>query len=153
MPDDLPAPFVWDFSEPQPGWRPAKGLSENMMAVEPVRVDDALRLPLTAENHSALGPYLAGAIYVDLPDWTLEDWAYVEIRARAQGRLSNMGVRLNYDIENPDKGSFPFFANGDACPLVSDGTVQTYRLSLNWADVWPVESRGRIEGPWTDLAV
>jgi len=153
VPDDLPAPFVWDFSEPQPGWRPAKGLSENMMAVEPVRVDDALRLPLTAENHSALGPYLAGAIYVDLPDWTLEDWAYVEIRARAQGRLSNMGVRLNYDIENPDKGSFPFFANGDACPLVSDGTVQTYRLSLNWADVWPVESRGRIEGPWTDLAV
>ncbi len=50
VPEDLPDPVVWRFDEPQSGWRPAKPLTAQWEAVKPVRVDDALRLPLTAEN-------------------------------------------------------------------------------------------------------
>ncbi len=84
VPTDLLQAVEWRFDEPQPEWRPAKPIAPQWEAVEPVRVDDALRLPLTARNRAEDGPILVGQIYVELPDWDLEDWAYVEIRARTR---------------------------------------------------------------------
>ncbi len=67
VPEDLPEPVEWRFDEPQPDWKPVKLKPPHLEAVEPVQVDDALRLPLTAENR-ADGPRLIGVIYVALPD-------------------------------------------------------------------------------------
>ncbi len=73
VPNDILEPVEWRFDEPQPDWRPAKPLEQiRTAAVEAVRVDDALRLPLTAERP---GTRLFSIIYVDLPDWNLEDWS------------------------------------------------------------------------------
>ncbi len=99
VPEDIPESVEWRFDEPQPDWRPAKPIPAQWEAVEPVRADDALRLPLTADNR-ANGPRLIGSIYVELPDWDLEDWAYVEIRARSRDPLRVVGLRFNYNEED-----------------------------------------------------
>ncbi len=155
VPEDIPEPVEWRFDEPQPDWRPVKPIPAQWEAVEPVRVDDALRLPLTTDNR-ADGPRLIGLIYVDLPDWKIEDWAYVEIRARTQDPMLVVGIPFNYTRGAP-RGVFPFFSVGRTFPtyregsdrafLVTDGTVQTYRLSLAWPRMrsW--------QGPWTHLAI
>ncbi|MCH8813360.1 MAG: hypothetical protein IID07_16170, partial [Gemmatimonadetes bacterium] len=147
IPADVPAAVEWRFDEPQPDWRPAKPIAPQWDAVKPLRADDALRLPLTARNR-ANGPRLIGVIYVDLPDWTIEDWGYVEIRARAQGPMSYVGLYFNYTEDDSRPGSvFPFYTWGERAFLVTDGTVQTYRLSLDWPQMrsW--------EGPWRHLAI
>ncbi len=147
VPADLPQPVEWRFDEPQPEWRPAKPIPAQWEAVEPVRADDALRLPLTAEN-SGYGAFF-GVIYVDLPDWKLEDWGYVEIRARTKDPMRYIGLVFNYTEKDPVPGATwaPFYSPGDRALLVGDGTVQTYRLSLDWSGT------RKWDGPWTHLGV
>ena len=140
VPEDLPPPVEWRFDEPQPDWKPVKPIPAKWEAVKPVRVDDALRLPLTARNR-ADGPRLIGSIYVELSDWNFEEWAYVEIRARARDTMRKVGLDFNYTEEDPWEGSsFPYYSLGDQTYLVTDGTVQTYRLSLQ-------QTSRRWEGP------
>jgi hypothetical protein len=146
VPEDVPSVVEWRFDEPQPEWRPAKPLVQlRTAAVEAVRVDDALRLPLTAERRGT--SRLFGIIYVDLPDWNLENWSYVEIRARTRDPMRVVGLIFNYTEEVPHRSYAPFYAWGDRTPLVTDGTVQTYRLSLDWLRM------RKWEGPWTHLGI
>ncbi|MHC4538388.1 MAG: hypothetical protein ACYS74_01235, partial [Planctomycetota bacterium] len=88
VPDDVLEPVEWRFDEPQPDWKPLKPLHAQMETVKPVRVEDALRLALTAKNRTINGSVLIGRIYVELPDWNIEDWAYVEIRARTRDPIA-----------------------------------------------------------------
>jgi arylsulfatase A-like enzyme len=58
-----------------------------------------------------------------------------------------VGLDFNYTEEDPIPGGFPFYSVGDRAYLVTDSTVQTYRLSLDWPQMrsW--------EGPWTHLGI
>jgi arylsulfatase A-like enzyme len=58
-----------------------------------------------------------------------------------------VGLAFNYTEDRPEGSSSPFYAWGDRAPLVTDGTVQTYRLSLDDTRM------GKWEGPWTHLAI
>ncbi len=149
VPADLVESVEWRFDEPQPDWRPAKPLLPlRTAAVEAVQADDALRLSLTERHRaSAIGPRWIGLIYVDLPESNLADWAYVEIRARTRDPMNLIILGFNYTEEDDYGGSFPFYSIGDRALLVTDGTVQTYRLSL---DSPPMRT---WEGPWTHLAI
>jgi arylsulfatase A-like enzyme len=151
VPQDIPAAVEWRFDEPQPDWKPAKPITAQWGAVEPVRADDVLRLPLTSENRG-LFSYLIGMIYVELPDWKLEDWAYVEIRARTRDSMRELQLLFNYTEEDPLAGVLPFYALGDEAPLIIDGTVQTYRLSLGSLPFGLPKTR-KWEGPWTHLGI
>jgi arylsulfatase A-like enzyme len=133
----------WLFAEAQPGWRPARPTDPRWEPVGPVQTDGALRLPLN-QRHRVVGQRLHGAIYVELPDWNIEDWSHVEIRARASEAMRNVGLAFNRD---PTREPLGFFTDGSRTPVVSDGTPQTYRL--------PLESPAmtRWEGPWTHLAI
>jgi hypothetical protein len=146
VPEDVLKPVEWRFDEPQPDWKPLKPLHAQMEAVKPVRVEDALRLPLTVKNRIIDGPILVGSIYVELPDLNIEDWAYVEIRARTRDPKTYFGLRFNYTEEDPWGEHFPFYSRGDWSSTVVDGTIQTYRLSLR--------TRSRSwQGPWTHLMI
>ncbi len=145
VPDDIPQPVEWRFDEPQPHWRAAKAIPEQREAVKPIRVEDALRLPLSGANRNPTRPRLVGEIYVDLPDWSLEDWGYVEIRARTRDRMRYVGLHFNYAEEDPT-GLLPFYSLADRAHPVTDGTIQTYRLSLDWP-------RRSWDGPWTHLGI
>jgi predicted choloylglycine hydrolase len=147
VPEDLPAPIEWRFDEPQPDWKPVEPLDKKWKAVKTVRVDDALRLNLKAKNPDN-GPRLGGEIYVTLPDWNLEDWAHIEITARTSDPVRRIGLDFNYTEDDYYEGSAtPFFTEGDSARLITDGTVQTYQLSLAKTEI------GRWDGPWTDLGI
>ena len=146
VPDDVLEPVEWRFDEPQPDWKPLKPLHARMEAVKPVRVEDALRLPLTAKNRIINGPVLIGRIYVELPDWNIEDWAYVEIRARTRDPIAYIRLGFNYTKENP-MGLFPLYSRSDRARPVADGMVQTYRFSLDWPNM------RRWQGSWTHLSI
>jgi arylsulfatase A-like enzyme len=90
---------------------------------------------------------LIGSIYVELSDWNLQDWAYVEIRARTEDPMRNIGLSFNYNEKERAWELFPFYSIGDYAPLVTDGTIQTYRLSLDSPRM------RRWEGPWTHLGI
>jgi len=104
VPEDIPQAVEWRFDQPQPDWKPAKPIPAQIEAVKPVRADDALRLPLTTRNRIIDRPRLVGAIYVTLPDWDLEDWGYVEIRARTRDPMDSVGLGFNYTDEDPAPG-------------------------------------------------
>ncbi len=146
VPSDVRQPVEWRFDEPQPDWKPAKPIAGHREAMTPIRIEDALRLPLTSQTY--IGPRLGGEIYVALPDWDLDDWAFVEIRARARGPVRGIELDFNYTETEPG-GDTPFYTHGDGALVLSDGTVQTYRLSLDPSTF----QRGRWEGPWTHLGI
>jgi len=146
VPADPVLAVEWRFDEPQPDWKPVDPLRPEWEAVAPVRVDDALRLSLN-ERNTLTGPRLFGSIVVELPDWNLDDWAYVEVRARAQAPTQMLGLAFNLTEEDPLGDVLPYHSAGARAPLIRDGTVQTYRLSLD-------DPRMRMwEGPWTHLGI
>lgn len=147
VPEDLLTPVKWHFDEPISDWKPVKPISKQREAVKTVRVDDVLRLFLTSENR-ADGPRLFGEIYVVLPDWNFEDWAYVEITARTSDPMRHIGSDFNYTEEdNPEGIITPFYSKGDSASLITDGTAQTYRLSLAHRRM------RKWEGSWTHLGI
>ncbi|MCH8937692.1 MAG: sulfatase-like hydrolase/transferase, partial [Gemmatimonadetes bacterium] len=149
VPAELLEPVEWRFDEPQPDWKPVERREPGIKPVQATRTEDALRLTLTEANRGSRDN-LHGGIYIDLPDWSREDWAYVEIRARTSDRMESIRLGFNYTEEDPFDLGVPFYS---ATPwyarafLVTDGTIQTYRLPLNSPGMrlW--------EGPWTHLAV
>ena len=96
VPGDLPVPVVWNFDEPQPDWKPIKSVSGQKEGVEPVQIGDALRLPLITKNRLPRNQRLLGGIFVKLPDWNLEDWAYVDVRVRTQDTMRAVSLAFNY---------------------------------------------------------
>ena len=146
VPEDLPEPVEWRFDQPQPDWKVIDPCKSDIDSKPPevVQTEDALRLPLTMRN-SISGPRLIGAIYVKLPDLSLQEWAYVEIRARTRDPMLYMGLLFNYTEVDGD--FFPFYSIGNRTLFVTDGTVQTYRLSLDKPNM------RKWEGPWTHLAI
>ncbi len=149
VPEDALKPVEWRFDEPQPDWKPLKPMPERMEDVKPVRVEDALRLPLTAKNRGPGGRSLTGAIYVELPDWNIEEWEYVEIRCRTRDPMSFIPLGFNYTEEDP-MGVFPLYSRTSPgrIPVVADGAIQTYRFSLDWSNI-----QRKWDGPWTHLAI
>ncbi len=140
VPDDIPEPVEWLFDEPQPDWKPAYGYEFSQELVTLVSTGDALQVVIEEEHVDSDGDY-CGYVYTDLPDWQLQDWAYVALRARVQPGMEWVGLAFNF-TEPARAGVRQAFAFSS--PTVSDGTVQTYLLSAD-----PV--RGDFDGPWRQL--
>ena len=164
IPADVPAAVEWRFDEPQPDWKPAPPRDPSAQTVKVSRTVDALRM-IVREPHCG-GPttdfirYARDGIYIDLPDWNREDWAYVDVRARASGGVAILGIGFNLpdgdlkammDRGVSDRGFaflgtqlFSFF--GNQADVVNDGSVQTYRMRADRSyrsEFW--------EGPWKQL--
>jgi hypothetical protein len=146
VPESVLQPVEWHFDQLQPGWKPLKPIPEQVEAVRPVRVEDALRIPLTVKNRHTKSSRLFGDIYVELPDWNIEDWAYVEIRARTRDPMAFIASGFNYTEESPEGYLFPQYSRGTGADLMADGAIQTYRLSLG-------KRRRDWQGPWTHLMI
>lgn len=142
---------AWRFDESQADWRPVRPADARWDPVRPVRTDDALRLPLTDRMRLAAGnEALAGAIYMEVPGWDIEDWSHVEVRARASGDMRNIGLMFNRD--STSERAFPFATVGSRTPIVSDGTIQTYRLPFDWPGMDPLEEAWTQLGLWFNTA-
>jgi hypothetical protein len=144
---DIPATVEWRFDRPQAGWRLGPYWRETVAPAEVAPVDDALRvtLPEAAPHTDGL---TGGGIYVDLPDLDPEEWGEVEIRARTSDEFWRLGIVMNLarSVGAENDASFPFRVWGGYTPVISDGTVQVYRLRLTWP-------RAERDRPWTELGV
>jgi len=147
-PADPPPAQDWRFDEAQPDWKPAVPRDPDVKPLQIARSDDALRVTLTDANRFREARP-RGGIYVDLPNWVRDDWAYVVVRARTSDKVRNLAIRFNLNEEPPDPdspGVNPFLYMGDAAAVINDGAVQTYLLRADW-------SGGRWEGPWRQLCL
>jgi arylsulfatase A-like enzyme len=150
LPRDPPELIEWRFDEPQPGWRPTSTL-ERRGSVETSYSGDALRVRAVRQSTWPSTESPVGAVYVELPPGlALQDWAYVEVRARARGPVWDIGVAFNHDPKNPHYYyDIPFVVSGLGVPVITDGVVQSYRL--DWIEDWIAPEE--LEGPLTHLGV
>ena len=91
-----------------------------------------------------------GGIVLDVPDWDYEDLAHLVVRARTSDDVRNFSVEFNRREGSGTDTDFPmpFAHRGEIVPVVSDGTVQTYRLRLDFFG-----RRPRPEGSIRQLAL
>jgi len=152
LPVDVPAAVEWWFDEPQPDWKVVVPPGPGVAPARTTRTEEALRLHFTEANRatSPWGRILSSGIYIDLPDFNREDWAYVELRARTSGEGDSLGVRFNLD-EGPNRlmqhSRFRFL--GDYAFFINDGSAQTYRMRADWS----YSALGEWEGPWRQLGL
>jgi arylsulfatase A-like enzyme len=147
IPEDLPAPVEWRLAEPQPDWKQAVPLENQWQPVQMTRIEDGLRLTLTDKARMRGTKWLFGGIYVGVPDWKVEDWAYVLIRARATDRIPQLGTFYNLREKIGDGiwAAIPFKIWGNNIPIIPDGSVHTYVLKVGWS--------GELGSSWRHLAI
>jgi arylsulfatase A-like enzyme len=144
LPEHLPDPVEWRFAEPQPDWKPAP-------IPKPVKIEvvkDAVRISLT-EGHRRNGGAgrLLGGLYVPVPDWQRDEWAYVLVEGRTSDPLGRLGLGFGLRETDPDEDNpTPFLAPGERTDLVTDGFVHTYRLGVDFD--W-----GKRDATWRDLGL
>ena len=153
VPADVPAAVEWRFDEPQPAWKPVAAWFPKGKPVQVTRTKDALRLTLTeAHRRPQRGSnrrLLLGRIYIDLPDWRREDWAYVLVRARTSEKVRQLGVGFNLRKQPAGPGyrqQLTIRFVGEGVDVFTDSSVHTYLLRADW-------SGGQWEGPWRQLGI
>ena len=133
VPADAPTVMEWHFDEAQEDWKPAVPWNPTIDPVEVTQLDDALRVALTDGTRNPDG-LPDGGLVLEVPDWNYEDLAHLVVRARTFDDVRNFRILFNRregtgtDTDFPD----PFEYWGEWVPFVSDGTVQTYRLRLDY---------------------
>jgi len=147
LPPNPPAAREWRFDEPQPDWKPV-GYAHPSERLPEVRfIEDAVRLTLSNEEGPRGWKRPWGGLYTDLPDWNLEDWAYVIVTLRAsdQFRSLELGLNLNTDADS-EPSPAPFDAWVPSVPVIDDGSVQSYILRLDQTDENPLQESWRQLG-------
>ena len=158
VPEDVPEAVEWGFDQPQPDWKvidPCK-FDVDREPPEVIQVEDALRIVLTQANAvtrpNGKNSPRQGSIYVDLPDWQYEDWAYVVVRARASRGIGSLGIAFNLrerpvkHDDSPKDTREVHVAYGESVSPVGDGSIHTYVLRTDWLP-WG-QWKG---GPWRQL--
>ena len=114
VPAEVPTAVEWRFDEPQPDWRLVRPWRQEIEPARVTYVDDAMQLTLTEANTFVRWwddrSVLVGGIYVAVPDWNLEDWAYVLVRARASEGVEEFGLGFNLKegFATARDGPFPY---------------------------------------------
>jgi arylsulfatase len=156
VPKDLAETVEWRFDHPRTDWKTIVPVWKSARPVRTVREGDALRLILDENTRSPRADmaHYSGGIWVDLPDWHRDDWAYIVISARAQcagGSLTLTG-KLNKRENMSAKGFLAFVDSTESVDIIGDGQVHSYIVRADWS---PGEYSGyrRWHDPWTQLAL
>lgn len=140
VPADAPAVMEWHFDEPQEDWKPVVPFDPTLDPVEVTQRDDALRISLT-DSTRAPSRLRRGGLVLEVPDWYYEDLAHIVVRARTGDDVGDCVILFN----RREGSSRLAGSSGPGCehfgalvPVVSDGTVQTYRARLDSFDGRPL---------------
>ncbi|MCK4932752.1 MAG: sulfatase-like hydrolase/transferase, partial [Candidatus Aminicenantes bacterium] len=151
IPEDLPAVVEWRFDEPQPEWSPVDHPDSKNRPIETRLTEDSLRLFL-GNNNASVDPFgkqlLQGGIYVEVPEWKREDWAYIVVRARSSENINE--IRIGFNLrERPGFTALehdPFLFSNESVKIINDGMEHTYLMRADWSwEDW--------EDPWKQLIV
>ena len=154
-PANPPSQVEWRFDEPQPDWKPVKPLQDYIAAVRMSRTEEGLVLHIDESNDfkGRDKPNLIGALYAELPDWKLDDWDEILVRARTTDKIEGFGIGFN--VREPEEfGPRPFERsmfrrNSIDVPMARDGTEQTYRFSTQ--PFWGMGPGG--DNSWRELGL
>ncbi|MDX1384303.1 MAG: hypothetical protein R3190_11700, partial [Thermoanaerobaculia bacterium] len=121
LPEQPPTAREWRFDEPRPEWQPI-GFGQPRVATGVGRIEDGIRITLRGRWTSG-AELLHGGVFVELPDWNLEDWAYVVVKLRAAEPLiydEDVQLRLELDTDTPATNDQ--FAEVLQVRMLADGT-------------------------------
>jgi arylsulfatase len=147
----------WRFDEPQPGWKPIIPLRQPQKPASMLQTDDSLRLILDETVKWSRSDYThySGGIWVDLPDWQREDWAYIIVNARvvcenAPVMVGNLNRREKADPQ--ERGTSQFLDTTESVTVIPDGKVHAYAVRADWS---PGEYAGqkKWKNPWKQLGI
>ena len=140
VPADAPTVMEWHFDEPQEDWKPVVPWNPTIDPVEVTQLDDALRVTLTDGTRNPDG-LPDGGLVLEVPDWNYEDLAHLVVRARTADDIGSFMIVFNRAEGTGTDTDFlqPFEYRGERVPVVSDGTVQTYRVRLDFFRSSPPE--------------
>jgi len=147
LPAEPPAPVEWQFGRPQPDWKTVgyRRAHERLPHIE--YIDDAVRL-IFSDEEPPKGVLRHGGLYVDLPDWNLDDWAYVIVRLRNADAIEHLELGINLRMDDPeDQNPWPFEAEVSQVPVIDDGSAHSYILRLDRLGGDP------SQGSWRQLGV
>ena len=137
VPMDAPAVTEWRFHEPQEDWTPTVSWDPARDPVEVTQLDDALRVTLTDGTRNSNGRP-GGGLVLEVPDWNYEDLADLVVRFRTADDFGPRGLAIFFNRpEGPGTGRRQFEYLAGRTPVVSDGTVRTYRLRLDFPEGRP----------------
>ena len=131
VPADAPTVLEWHFDEPQEDWNPVVPFNQTIDPVEVTQLDDALRMTFTEGTKNSNGAAVGGLV-LEVPDWNYEDLAHLVVRTRTSDDFRNFNLFFNRREGTDTSGPKPFEHEGETVPVVSDGTVQTYRARLDF---------------------
>jgi arylsulfatase A-like enzyme len=150
VPENPPEAVEWLLEDGPGDWKVAVPPNPVMGPLDIERVEDGVSLVLNETSSRPLPNgrrQYAGGIYVDLPEWTREDWAFVAIRARTADSLQFVEVALNFrDKEDAEGRWSPFRYFSEYVDVIEDGAIHTYIMRADWS--W-----GEWEGPWKQLGI
>jgi len=145
VPKDALAAVEWDFTKPQPDWKVVIPWRKDIKPLQMTQAEDSLHLVLneaTKRPESSRGGHFGG-IWVDVPNWQREDWAYIMVRARTRDEITWLAVGFN--LQKPgERGDF--LSYGDGVDVIKDGSAHTYLMRADW-------SGGNWEDPWRQLGL
>jgi len=156
VPKNLEAPVEWRFDKPRTDWKTIVPLRKSAKPVQPVQMDDALRLILDARVKAPWSgvTHYSGGIWVDLSDWHREDWAYIVVcaRARCEGGSLTLVGKLNKRENAGERGNPSFVDSTESVDMICDCHVHSYIVRADWS---PGEYAGykRWHDPWTQLGL
>ena len=81
-----------------------------------------------------------GGLVLEVPGWDHEDLAHLVVRARTADDVRSFFINFNprEGTGTDTSGPNPFEHEGELVPVVSDGTVQTYRARLDFFGGYPL---------------
>ncbi|HSN87820.1 MAG TPA: hypothetical protein VL025_13765, partial [Thermoanaerobaculia bacterium] len=134
VPKDLPAAADWKFDQPQPGWKSVAPLVPGVAPAAISQADGALRVELAEANR--FRHQLRAGVYVDVPNWNREDWAFLVVRARSKGDVGHLTLGFNLRKEHGESvyEYEPFLIPGDAAKVINDGAAHDYLLRVDWVN-------------------
>jgi len=158
VPKSLVDSVEWRFNEPQPDWKPIVPLRQPQRPAPMSRTEDSLRLVLdeTVRWTRSGNAHYSGGVWVDVPDWQREDWAFITVSARVvcDDGVPGMVCHLNKREEAGPQGEETslFLASTESVNLIPDGKVHGYAVRADWSH-GEYTGQEKWQNPWKQLGI
>jgi len=133
MPADAPGPIEWSFDRPQPDWGAVIPWNPENEPATVTPIADALRVTLT-EGTRNLGGFPRGGLVVEVPELQIEDWGFIEVRARTSDPVQYIGPAFNLREGSGTAADqpYPFELGSPSAAVIADGEVHAYLLRADF---------------------
>lgn len=133
MAADAPASIEWTGDQLHSAWSSVVSWNPEIESATVTRTADTLRVALTDGTRN-LGGFPRGGLVVEVPDLDVQDWGWVEVRARTSDPVQYISAAFNVrdGSGGPTEQPYPFEFGAPAVNVIPDGEMHTYRLIADY---------------------